>query len=132
MDTPRGFIRTPSTGPQALQRGRAVVRPAGPDPVFAALADPTRRHLVELLGERGAMTATELAREVAVTRQAIAKHLAALADAGLAASTREGRDVRYRLTPEPLSDAMAWMAEVGGNWDDRLAALKRHIERRSG
>lgn len=129
---PIGFVRggAPAGG---LSRGRAV--PAGdlPDasgPVFEALADPTRRRLMTLLGERGGASATELSKEVPVTRQAVMKHLSALAAAGLATSAREGRDVRYRLTPEPLSGAMAWMADVGAQWDERLATLKRTIEER--
>ena len=96
--------------------------------VFDALADPTRRRMLSLLGERGEATATELAAELPVTRQAVAKHLAALAGAGLVEPTREGREVRYRLTPEPLSGAMAWMATVGGRWDTRLDDLRKRLE----
>lgn len=97
------------------------------DAVFEALSDGTRRGLLSRLGEVGEATATELAAELPVTRQAVAKHLAALADAGLVSSARTGREVRYRLTPAPLSDAMAWMATVGGEWDERLAALRRQL-----
>lgn len=95
--------------------------------MFAALADPTRRTLLGLLGERGDATATELALEVDVTRQAVQKHLSGLATAGLVSPARSGREVRYQLTPAPLSDAMAWMATVGAQWDTRLAALQRHM-----
>jgi DNA-binding transcriptional ArsR family regulator len=97
------------------------------DLVFAALSDPTRRDLLASLSERGSGTATELARELPVTRQAVLKHLGVLADAGLAVSRREGREVRYRPTPAPLSDAMSWMAGVGAQWDERLAALERQL-----
>ncbi len=96
--------------------------------VFDALADPTRRRMLTLLGERGEATATELAAELPVTRQAVAKHLSALAAVGLVASSREGREVRYRLTPAPLSGAMAWMATVGGRWDTRLADLRKRLD----
>lgn len=96
--------------------------------VFAALADPRRRELVTLIGERGSATATELARELPVSRQAVQKHLGGLAAAGLVASRREGREVRYRLTPEPMSDAVSWMAEVGARWDERLANLARRVK----
>ena len=96
--------------------------------VFDALADPTRRRMLSLLGERGEATATELAAELPVTRQAVAKHLTALAAAGLVEPTRAGREVRYRLTPEPLSGAMAWMATVGGRWDTRLDDLRKRLE----
>jgi DNA-binding transcriptional ArsR family regulator len=99
------------------------------DAVFGALSDPTRRQLFSLLGERGEASATELARELPVSRQAVVKHLGALAGAGLVASRREGREVRFRPTPAPMSDAMAWMATVGGRWDRRLAELQRELAR---
>lgn len=94
--------------------------------VFAALADPSRRHLLETLARREA-TATELAAGLPVTRQAVAKHLAALREAGLVDARRTGRETRYRLTPGPLDEALGWIAEVGGAWDARLAALRRHL-----
>ena len=92
--------------------------------VFGALADPTRRQLLSTIAEHPA-TATELAGELPISRQAVVKHLNALADAGLLERVRAGRQVRYRVTPAPLSDAVSWMAEVGGQWDERLAALAR-------
>ena len=99
----------------------------GPDDdrelVFDALADPTRRRMLSLLGDRGEATATELAAELPVTRQAVAKHLAALERAGLVSPRREGRETRYRLTPEPLEEAIAWMADVGARWDRSLERL---------
>jgi DNA-binding transcriptional ArsR family regulator len=95
--------------------------------VFQALSDPTRREVVAMLSQSGPVTATELAARLPVTRQAVAKHLAALAEAGLVAGAREGREVRYRLTPSPMNDTMSWMATVGGEWDERLGALKRHL-----
>jgi DNA-binding transcriptional ArsR family regulator len=99
--------------------------------VFAALADPTRRQVVTELSTRETVTATELARTLRVTRQAVAKHLSALTEAGLAAARREGRETRYRFTPEPLEEAVSWIASVGGQWDERLARLERHVARRS-
>jgi DNA-binding transcriptional ArsR family regulator len=98
--------------------------------VFAALADVRRRELIGLLGERGSATATELARELPVTRQAVQKQLSGLADAGLVASRREGREVRYTLTPEPMSEAVSWMTRVGARWDERLATLAEEVEAR--
>jgi DNA-binding transcriptional ArsR family regulator len=97
------------------------------DAVFSALADERRRAVVELLAARGTATATELAGELPVTRQAVAKHLASLGEAGLVAVTRQGREARYRLTPEPLSEAVGWIERVGGQWDERLAVLQRHL-----
>ena len=99
----------------------------GVDAVFSALADERRRSLLEVLAERGSATATELAAGLPVTRQAVAKHLASLGEAGLVAVTRSGREARYRLTPEPLDDAVAWIERVGASWDERLAALERHL-----
>jgi DNA-binding transcriptional ArsR family regulator len=99
--------------------------------VFAALADARRRELIDLLGERGSATATELARELPVTRQAVQKQLSGLAEAGLVAGRREGREMRYRLTPAPMSEAVSWMTEVGARWDERLAALAERVDSRT-
>jgi DNA-binding transcriptional ArsR family regulator len=102
------------------------------DAVFAALADRTRRSLLEEVSRRGETTPTELAAAAPVTRQAVAKHLGVLADAGLVEAERIGRETRYRPTPSPFSEAISWMVEVGGEWDTRLAALQRASERRRG
>lgn len=99
-------------------------------PVFSALADANRRFVVEALAQRDTATATELAAELPVTRQAVAKHLAALGEAGLVSSAREGRETRYRLTPGPLVQAVAWMDRVGVQWDGRLEALRSHLDER--
>ena len=101
-----------------------------PGLVFNALADANRRYVLEALAERETATATELAAELPVTRQAVAKHLAALNEAGLVERRREGRETRYELTPEPLGEAMEWMAGVGAEWDARLAALRKHLGKR--
>jgi DNA-binding transcriptional ArsR family regulator len=98
-----------------------------PDEVFSALADPHRRYLLETLASRGTATPTELARDLPVTRQAVAKHLAALGRAGLVESQRTGRETRFRLTPEPLGDAIEWLTVVGARWDERLEALRRYM-----
>lgn len=97
--------------------------------VFGALSDPTRRRLLAAIADRPEATATELASELPISRQAVIKHLTALADAGLLDRERAGREVRYRVTPAPLSDAVSWMAEVGGRWDERLGALGRALDR---
>ena len=94
--------------------------------IFEALADPTRRHLVEALAQREA-SATELASELPVTRQAVAKHLGALRDAGLVDSRKSGRETLYQLNPAPLDQAVAWIASVGGEWDARLERLRAHL-----
>jgi DNA-binding transcriptional ArsR family regulator len=99
------------------------IQPRTTDAVFGALADPTRRRLLSELAEHPS-TATELAGGLPISRQAVVKHLGALADAGLLERQRAGREVRYRVTPAPLSDAVSWMAHVGAQWDDRLASLE--------
>jgi DNA-binding transcriptional ArsR family regulator len=96
-------------------------------PVFSALSDPTRRTVVEALASRETATATELASELPVTRQAVSKHLNALGSAGLVASERRGRETHYRLTPEALSQALSWMEQVGAQWENRLDALRQRF-----
>ena len=98
------------------------------DRVFSALSDPTRRAVIRCLSDGGPATLGSLADELPVTRQAVAKHLAQLEDAGLVSASADGRRRTYRLTPGPLTDAMGWMVDVGGDWDERLGALKRHVE----
>lgn len=98
--------------------------------VFGALADPTRRRIVQALHARPTVTASALAGELPVSRQAIAKHLAALREAGLASAEPAGRETLYRLTPAPFTDAMAWMAATGGQWDERLSRLQQRAAQR--
>ncbi len=98
--------------------------------VFAALADPTRRGLLEAVAARGDATATQLAAELPISRQAVAKHLAVLQEAGLVASSRAGREQRFVPTPAPLGEAIGWMTTLGGRWDARLAALAEVAARR--
>lgn len=96
---------------------------ADADAVFAALSDPTRRAVMDRLSATGSATPTQLAAALPVTRQAVAKHLTTLRAAGLVAAERHGRETRYHLEPAPLTEALAWMAAVGGAWDRRLDAL---------
>jgi DNA-binding transcriptional ArsR family regulator len=96
--------------------------------VFDALGDPTRRHIVESLS-RGEASATQLAAGLPVTRQAVAKHLGALRDAGLVEPRRQGRETLYRLRGEPLEEAAAWITRVGAEWDARLERLRALVER---
>jgi DNA-binding transcriptional ArsR family regulator len=106
------------------------VNAATVDRVFAALADPTRRELLELLGSRPPASATTLARELPVSRQAVLKHLTVLADSELVTSGREGREVLFRVRPEQLVATASWMTTLAATWDERLLALKRQAERR--
>jgi DNA-binding transcriptional ArsR family regulator len=109
----------------ASQASRSADDRAGA--VFGALADPTRRDLLAAIARRPEVTATELASALPITRQAVLKHLGALANAGLLERERRGREVHYHLTPAPLSEAVSWMVDVGGEWDGRLAALRRQF-----
>ena len=99
------------------------------DSVFSALSDPSRRRLLESLADRESASLTELASQLPVTRQAVSKHLVALGHAGLVEASRVGRETRYRLTPEPLGDALVWMERIGDRWDERLARLREHVTR---
>jgi DNA-binding transcriptional ArsR family regulator len=98
------------------------------DDLWAAVADPTRRRLLDALLAHGEATATALAGGLPVTRQAVAKHLAVLHRAGLVEAHRQGREVRYAVSPERLDAATRWMARVAAEWDDRLTAIKRLAE----
>jgi DNA-binding transcriptional ArsR family regulator len=98
------------------------------DELWAAVADPTRRRLLDALLAHGDATATTLAAELPVTRQAIAKHLAVLDRAGLVEGKRHGREVRYAVRPERLDAATQWLARVAAQWDERLVAIKRLAE----
>jgi DNA-binding transcriptional ArsR family regulator len=98
------------------------------DELWAAVAEPTRRRLLDALLAHGEATATTLAAELPVTRQAIAKHLAVLDRAGLVEGRRRGREVRYAVRPERLDAATRWLARVAAQWDERLVAIKRLAE----
>jgi DNA-binding transcriptional ArsR family regulator len=98
--------------------------------VFAALADPTRRAILAALAAEGPATATDLAGRLPITRQAIAKHLALLAEAGLVtAEPGERRRVRYRLHSAPMRVAQQFLAALARDWDGPLEALKDHLGR---
>jgi len=97
------------------------------DAVFVALADPTRRRLLERLAT-GPTSATGLAARFPLTRQAVVKHLGALADAGMVAKHRHGREVRYQLESAPLGEASHWLTTLSARWEQRLLQLKRFVE----
>jgi DNA-binding transcriptional ArsR family regulator len=97
--------------------------------VFAALADPSRQALLAVLASRGPATATDLAGRLPITRQAIAKHLVLLTDAGLVvAEPGERRRVRYRLQSGPIQVAQQFLAALARDWDADLDALRRHLD----
>ena len=108
----------------------------GPDPesvaeqVFIALADPTRRSILAALAAGGPATATDLADRLPITRQAIAKHLALLADVGLVtAEPGERRRVRFRLRSAPMQVAQQFLAALARDWDGPLDALTGYLDR---
>jgi DNA-binding transcriptional ArsR family regulator len=96
--------------------------------VFVALADPTRRTILTALATDGPSTVTDLAARLPITRQAIAKHLALMTDAGLVTpEPGERRRVRYRLRSAPVQIAQQFLAGLAHDWDDRLDALRRYL-----
>jgi ArsR family transcriptional regulator, cadmium/lead-responsive transcriptional repressor len=98
------------------------------DELWSAVGDPTRRRVLDLLLDHGEATATAVAADLPVTRQAVAKHLAVLDRAGLVESRRRGREVRYAIRPERLRAATTSMAQVAAEWEARLSAIKRIAE----
>jgi DNA-binding transcriptional ArsR family regulator len=100
--------------------------------VFDALADPTRRAVLRDVAEHGPRTATELATQLPVTRQAVAKHLAVLRAAGLVEPERSGRETRFTATLAPLTEAGRWLARTGDAWDGRLQRLEQRARERDG
>jgi DNA-binding transcriptional ArsR family regulator len=98
--------------------------------VFVALADPTRRAILAALAADGPATVTDLAARLPITRQAIAKHLVLMTDAGLVTpEPGERRRVRYRLRSAPVQLAQQFLAALAHQWDDRLDTLQRHLTR---
>lgn len=95
--------------------------------VFQAIADPTRRRLLHLLGE-GELPVTAISGHFPMSRTAVSKHLRILAEAGLVKDRKVGRETRYRLDPEPLRELKRWLAYFEQYWDNKLAALKLYVE----
>jgi DNA-binding transcriptional ArsR family regulator len=104
----------------------------GVEQVLIAVADPIRRRILGLLAAEGAGTATRLATELPVSRQAVMKHLVMLDRAGLVSVRRHGREMRYRLQPEPLDGTAAWLAGLAAEWERRLAAIRSSAEAGAG
>lgn len=100
---------------------------AGAGEVFDALADGTRRHLLERISADGPLSATDLADGLPISRQAVVKHLSALSAAGLVRSERRGREVLFAVDAERLRPATRWLEDIGRQWDDRLTALVKHL-----
>ncbi len=97
------------------------------DRVFAALSDPTRRTVFDLLVQAGPASATRLADRLPVSRQAVAKHLAVLEGAGLVTRERTGRETRFQANPDALDEVSQWIGQVGATWDARLRRLQDRL-----
>ena len=98
------------------------------DDLWSAIGDPTRRRMLDLLLAGGPGTATSLADQLPVTRQAVAKHLGVLDRAGLVRANRAGREMRYRVDEAQFERAVAQLQQVGTAWDARLRRIKRIAE----
>ena len=101
---------------------------ADTDALVAAVTEPTRRQLLDLLLERGESTATALADRLPITRQAVAKHLAVRTRVGLVTGVKSGREMRYRLNVERLDRATRSLGELAAAWDQRLLRIKQIAE----
>jgi DNA-binding transcriptional ArsR family regulator len=102
------------------------------DDVLVALADPTRRQLLDVLAELGQASATTLGARLPVSRQAVMKHLLVLEQADLVSSRRDGRQVLYQVESAPLEGTSRYLAGLASVWDRRLAVLKRAAEAPGG
>jgi DNA-binding transcriptional ArsR family regulator len=96
---------------------------------LAALADPTRRRIVELLAE-GELTAGEIASEFPTARPGVSRHLRVLREHGLVRARAQGRRRLYSLDPRPLEELDAWLDHYSGFWRNRLDALDTELKRR--
>ena len=99
--------------------------------VFDALGDPTRRRILGLLTQRGPSTATTLGAELGISRQAAAKHLDQLRDAGLTSAARSGRETRHEVVPVRLEQAAAWLDARAREWEGRAERIRRAVEQRA-
>jgi DNA-binding transcriptional ArsR family regulator len=128
--TPEARAKAPPEAPPKTRPGPGPDIEAVAEQVFAALADPSRRAILAELASAGPLTATDLADRLPITRQAIAKHLALLSEAGLVtAEPGERRRVRYRLRSAPMQVAQQFLAALARDWDGPLGALTEHLDR---
>jgi len=98
------------------------------DELWSAIADPSRRQVLDLLVSNGGVSASWLAGRVPFSRQAVAKHLVVLERAGFISRRKQGREVLYQVEADRLDQAARAMAELAARWDRRLAAIKRLAE----
>jgi DNA-binding transcriptional ArsR family regulator len=98
------------------------------DELWSAIADPSRRRVLDLLVGNGEASAWSLARHVLVSRQAVSKHLLVLEEAGLVSRRKQGREVLFHVESDRLHEATEAMADLATQWDRRLASIKRLAE----
>jgi DNA-binding transcriptional ArsR family regulator len=111
-----------------MSRRQAARSLPGSAPVFAALGDETRLHVVARLCEEGPLSIARLTEGSDVSRQAVTKHLRVLADAGLVRSRRDGRASVWRLEPRRLAEARRLLDAISSEWDDTLERLRAFVE----
>jgi DNA-binding transcriptional ArsR family regulator len=108
---------------------KAMAKPKGSAPIFAALGDETRLRLISRLCDDGPMSITRLTAGFNVTRQAITKHLQVMEEAGLVRSRRHGRESVWQLSKQRLEDARSFLALISKQWDDALGRLREFVEK---
>ncbi len=111
-----------------MSRNKSALRISDAAPLFAALGDETRLRLVSRLGAEGPLSVVRLSEGTEVTRQAISKHLSALADAGLVHGTRHGRERIWQLEPARLEKAREHLAQISRQWDSALERLQGFLK----
>ena len=104
------------------------MRTEADDDLWAAIADPSRRRVLDLLVQNGEASASRLAADVPFSRQAVSKHLVVLEEAGLIGRRKEGREVLYRVNGDRLDQATRALTDVARQWDRRLESIKRLAE----
>lgn len=102
--------------------------PADPALLFAALGDPSRLHIVACLGDGAPQSIARIGAGLPISRQAVAKHIDVLHQAGLVDRRKSGREVHVALRRDAIEDARAWLDAVGAQWDGTLARLKAFVE----
>ena len=98
------------------------------DQLWSAVADPSRRRVLDLLVNNGEVSASWLAGQVPFSRQAVSKHLVVLEEAGLVSRRKQGKEVLYQVQVGRLDQATRAMADLAAQWDRRLGAIKRLAE----
>jgi DNA-binding transcriptional ArsR family regulator len=104
------------------------MNPEPEDELWSAIAEPSRRRVLDLLVREGEATASELAEHVPFTRQAVSKHLVVLEEAGLVSRRKQGRDVLFRVESGRLDEATRALADQARRWDRRLDTIRRLAE----